>query len=185
MIYILRMSDIGSPISFRRLTIPRTTARPGRLCWPEYRSTRPLPKQRPQTLVALSSSLPHHFRGSLLKCESPIVVAMSKKIIISFKFSDIRATTEASCPSSAKQRISEALLSECEPPHLRYFPFLQLREGFKNPSCPPSSLPRQSRVRPAQNYGTPEKLPISVSDCFKPRKRRSRQYRFSSTTLAF
>jgi hypothetical protein len=39
---------------------------------------------------------------------------MSRKIIISFKFSDIRPTTEASYPSSAKQRISEALLSECE-----------------------------------------------------------------------
>ena len=31
----------------------------------------------------------------MLKRESPILVAMSKKIIISFKFSDIRATMEA------------------------------------------------------------------------------------------
>jgi hypothetical protein len=58
---ILRLSDIGSPKLHRpcQRRTPRTRARPGRLCWPEYRSTRPLPKQRPQTLVALPSSLRH------------------------------------------------------------------------------------------------------------------------------
>ena len=35
------------------------------------------------------------FRRSLPNCESPIVVAISKKIIMSFKFSSIRATMEA------------------------------------------------------------------------------------------
>ena len=38
-------------------------ARPRRLGWPEYRSTRPLPKQRLQTLVALSFSLRHPMIG--------------------------------------------------------------------------------------------------------------------------